>query len=266
MARIEQVHSRFECKYMIEPRMCEDIRTFIKPFMQPDPYALRHPNYTYPISSLYLDSPDLQLYNQVLAGEKNRFKLRVRTYSDKPEDPVFFEVKRRMNLILSKRRAVLDRAAAREMLTKDFPTLPTGMAEGLMPDLDEFTSCRLLISAKPVLRVKYMREAYESRAKDPVRLTFDTKLSHAVTLDGELSHSAGEWVETPLKGVILEMKFTDRYPPWMSDMAQLFQLTRCSVPKYVMSVDQVLSSPRTRVVSLGGFSLPPSRLEHVYRD
>jgi hypothetical protein len=266
MAKIQAVHSRFECKYMIEPRLCEEIRAFIKPFMQPDRYALRHPNYTYPISSLYLDSPDLQLYNQVLAGEKNRFKLRVRTYSDKPEDPVFFEVKKRMNLILSKRRALLDRAAAREMLIHDFPTLPAGMAQGLMPDLDEFTSCRLLIGAKPVLRVRYMREAYESKVQDPVRLTFDTKLFHAVTLDGELSHSDGEWVKTPLEGVILEMKFTDRFPSWMSDMAEFFQLTRCSVPKYVMSVDQVLSSPRTRVVTLGGFNLPPSQPQRVYRD
>ena len=259
MARFRPVHSRFECKYMITPRIREDIRTFIKPFMRPDSYAVRHPNYTYPICSLYLDSPDLQAYNQVLAGEKNRFKLRVRSYSDNPEEPVFFEIKKRMNQTLHKRRAALDRDAAREMLVAEFPRLPARMADGRMPDLDEFISYKQLISARPVLKVKYMREAYESNTGEPVRLTFDTALYHAVTLDGDLSHSEGEWRETPLGGVILEIKFTDRFPPWAHDMAKWFQLSKGSVPKYVMSVDRVLGSRRAHAMSRAGFALPPNR-------
>jgi hypothetical protein len=40
-----------------------------------------------------------------VAGEKARFKLRVRTYSDDPSSPAFFEVKEKTNKVVSKRRA-----------------------------------------------------------------------------------------------------------------------------------------------------------------
>ena len=42
-----------------------------------------------------MDSDDLRLYYQTVGGEKDRFKLRVRTYSDRPNAPTFFEVRRR---------------------------------------------------------------------------------------------------------------------------------------------------------------------------
>jgi len=266
VVQFRDAHSRFECKYIINPLLVEEVRSFIRPFMQPDTYAASHPVYTYPVCTLYLDSPDLQLYSQVLAGEKNRFKLRVRTYSDDPETPVFFEIKKRMNQIVIKRRAKVDRDAARELLTKESSSVPVGLADKLMPDLDEFTSYKLLISAKPVLRVAYMREAYESRTGEPVRVTFDTRLRHAVTFDDTLSHTEGEWLETPTEGVILEVKFTDRFPTWARDMAELFQLRQRAVPKYVMSVNRVLYGSRTRTVSLAGFTLPPQRYQDIIHD
>ena len=54
----------------------------------------------YPIVSLYLDSPDLQLCRESLTGVKNRFKLRIRSYTDEPEYPRFLEIKRRINQVI----------------------------------------------------------------------------------------------------------------------------------------------------------------------
>ena len=45
-----------------------------------------------------------------------------------------------------------------------------------------------------------MREAYESRSGEPVRITIDTDLMHAVTLDDDLSFASGRWVATPVDG------------------------------------------------------------------
>ena len=59
----------------------------------------------YPIVSLYIDSPELQLCRESLTGQKNRFKLRVRSYTDEPEYPQFFEIKRRINQVIMKSRA-----------------------------------------------------------------------------------------------------------------------------------------------------------------
>ena len=89
--------SRFECKYRISPLHAPQVRRFIEPFMRPDPYAARRPGFRYPICSLYLDTDNLALYGQTVAGEKDRYKLRVRSYSDDPAAPLFMEVKHKSN-------------------------------------------------------------------------------------------------------------------------------------------------------------------------
>jgi len=104
--------SRYECKYLIPPRFVPAIRQFITPFLRPDRYALGREGYRYTISSLYLDTPDLRLFHQTVKGEKNRFKLRIRTYSDAPNDPVFFEIKKRCDRVIRKRRAKVCRTEA----------------------------------------------------------------------------------------------------------------------------------------------------------
>ena len=97
--------SRFECKYLISPVLVPALRKIIRPFTRPDPFAALVEGYRYPICSLYLDSDDLRLYQQTVGGEKNRFKLRVRSYSDDPASHVFFEVKSKVNNIVRKRAA-----------------------------------------------------------------------------------------------------------------------------------------------------------------
>jgi hypothetical protein len=215
--------------------------------------------YRYPISSLYLDSDDLVLYQQTVAGEKNRFKLRVRSYSDDPSEPVFLEVKRKVNNIVRKRRARVTRAVANSVLQR----LALGKSADLTPsvtaDIDFFDHHFALVQAKPVVRIKYVREAYESAGGDPVRVTLDTDLMHVPTLTPDLRHDDGRWVATPSDGVILEIKFTDNFPSWVNDLVQTFGLKQQPVPKYVWCVDHMLSSGRESSLSIAGHILPPRR-------
>jgi len=251
--------SRFECKYLISPLQVPALREFIEPFMRPDSFAARGTNNRYPISSLYLDSDDLMTYHQTVGGEKNRFKLRVRTYSDDPDTEAFFEVKRKINSIVQKRRARLGREEAGKLLDiGGGPRWSGSLTTG--GDLDEFLNQVALIGAKPVVRVRYMREAYESRAGDPLRITLDTELMHAVTLDNDLGHASGRWVSTPVDGVILELKFTERFPGWIASLVRMLGLKQQPVPKYVLSIDHMLMHGRESVLSLGGFALPVRRI------
>jgi len=43
--------------------------------------------------------------------------------------------------------------------------------------------------------------------------------------------------------VVMELKFTDRYPWWMHDAAQRFGLKRASCPKYVSCVTILDEAP-----------------------
>jgi SPX domain protein involved in polyphosphate accumulation len=253
------LRSRFECKYLISPLVVPSLREFIHPFMRPDRYAALREGNRYPISSLYLDTEDLLLYMQTVGGDKNRFKLRIRTYSDEPSSPAYFEVKRKVNNIVQKRRAALNRERTEAILEEGLSGWLRDRSCDLLADIEHFTSHVSLAVAKPVIRIRYFREAYESRGGDPVRITIDTELMHVITLDSNLSHTEGRWTATPVDGTILEIKFTERYPAWVSDLVRTFGLKQQPVPKYVMSVDHVLMGGRESTLSLAGFTLSTRR-------
>jgi SPX domain protein involved in polyphosphate accumulation len=94
--------SRFEQKYIITEEQALQIRDFVQAYLELDENGVGKPNFSYPVHSLYLDSNDLKLYWTTINGDKNRFKLRIRFYNNKPETPVFFEIKRRMNNCIMK--------------------------------------------------------------------------------------------------------------------------------------------------------------------
>ena len=247
--------SRFENKYIVPAGQVEPMRRFLAPFVRPDDYARQRPGFAYPICSLYLDTPDLALYNSTVRGVKNRFKLRIRSYGDDPLMPVYAEIKRRVNGVILKRRGRLDRERVAPLLEG---RLPGGdwAYPGSGPALEEFRSLVTTCGAGPFLRVRYRREAYIARAGDPVRVTFDTELSGAVTQDVDLSHGPGNWATVPLRGVIVEIKFTDFFPCWIGDLVRTFQLQKQSVPKYILCV--------RRTSALG--ALPVASRVHVHAE
>ena len=251
-------YSRYECKYLVDTTALPEMRHFLKSFTRPDSFAALRKGYRYPICSLYLDSAGLALYQQTVAGEKDRFKLRVRTYTDDPSKPAYFEVKRKVNNIVHKRRCGLSRRQARAELNW-MPTDLSGLRASARRDVEYFRHHVMLTQARPVVRVRYLREAYQGSGNEPVRITIDTDLAHAVTLDATLDHGSGHWTETPQKGIIVEVKFTERYPWWVQDFIRTFGLTQRAVPKYVLSIDHMMLEGRAAAIALAGVTLPPRR-------
>lgn len=226
--------SRYELKYWVPQHLSPEIRRFVRPFCRLDAHAQGRPGNRYTISSLYLDSPGWELYRTTTEGHHNRFKLRVRSYSDDPAAPVFLEIKKRSNQVVLKTRARVDRDQAIGLLTG----APTSTED---PSCREFVESARRLGAQPALRVRYEREAYESRGDDPVRVTLDSSVSYAPTSDPNLSLNGPGWAETPTEGVILEVKFTDRAPRWVTGMIRSLGLERCSIPKYVLSLDRAFA-------------------------
>ena len=234
---------RFESKYLVDENRAQRIRDYIRPFMELDRFAAARNLHKYPVCSLYLDSSDLELCRKTLHGHKNRYKLRVRTYSDDPDDPLFFEVKRRVDGMVIKARAQISRAQGDAILAGRIPR-----ADQFTPDLfariNEFSALSQTTRAKPVLRVKYQREAYESTGPNHVRITFDTQLRHAVTPLYEVSHDGPGWCATPVPGTILEIKFNQSFPSWITSLIQTFDLQKLSVAKYCLSMTRAIDDGR----------------------
>jgi VTC domain len=249
---------RYECKYLVSPEAATEIRRFIQPFMVPDAFARRRAGYRYPICSLYFDTIGLDLYRQTTAGEKNRFKLRVRSYSDDAAMPVFLEVKRRINDVILKRRAGLPRDVAIDMLTTGGSLGLEDSTSELLADLEFFTGHVTVASARPFLRVRYVREAYQSLGGDPLRITLDTDIAWLPTSTADFNLDASGWIPTTVQGTVLEIKFTDRYPGWVGEMIRIFDLQRQSVAKYALSVDSLFARRGEKSADAGRSSRPPA--------
>ena len=211
------LRSRFECKYLIQPHACP-FAAGVHPAVHEAGPLRRHAR-RLPLSDLQplsrFRGPDLLPPDR--GGDRDRYKLRIRTYSDDPATPAFIEVKQRINTIVRKNRMRLERKWVPSLLDIPAPgtEAPPRMSRTPWPN---FRHQMTFARARPVVRVRYMREAYESRGDDPVRITMDTQLMHAVTMDGNLSHREGRWVSTPTRGLILELKFTERYPSFVATL------------------------------------------------
>ncbi len=227
---------RHELKYHISESTAEAIVQFIKPYLPLDKYCKLHPSRDYPIVSLYLDSSDLQLCKESIGGQKNRYKLRIRSYTDEPDYPRFFEIKRRINTIIMKSRA--------RVMNCDVPILLGGHPlppQNYTADTDSINQFQLYmnnIRAGPAVLIRYTRQAYEGGSENKVRVTFDRELSYCVTREPEVRLGGNGWQRNPFTtgGVILEIKFTDRYPIWLSELVKCFNLRQRSISKYASSI------------------------------
>lgn len=225
---------RYECKYLVPESVARRVQRSAASFLVPDPYAARRSDSTYAICSLYLDSEDMRLYRETREGQRTRFKLRIRAYSD--DSPLVFEVKRRADGIVRKSRSVVERPTLPLLLAGRQLALPE-LKDAQRPALDEFVRLMLASRARPRVLVRYDREAYIGVTEPDVRVTFDRQLRAApmsraeVRMDGSGFRSVGE------RAVILELKFSNRCPAWLLQLVKRFELRRTSFSKYCAGSD-----------------------------
>lgn len=244
--------SRIELKYIISERCAQDVRDFARRYLQPDKYALPESNYAYHVRSLYLDSPDFVLYRATMDGHFKRFKLRIRVYDDNHENPAFFEIKHRHDKAIIKERAICKRSSVPRLLAGHRPRVSDlfyNNSDGYEV-LQKFCDLRSSINASGSIVVSYSREAYVSEDGKRVRVTFDRDLSALKTTDALPLANGDRGFNPRLGGVILELKFTDRFPIWMTEMVEVFNLERSRMPKYITCL-QVSRTPEFHAMNPG---------------
>jgi hypothetical protein len=230
---------RFELKFQIRPEVALAVRHFVRCYLDLDDFGLGRPDLSYPVHSLYLDSDDLRLYRATVNGDSNRFKLRVRYYEDSPEAPVYLEIKRRRNECIHKQRARVRRECVPQLLAGGWPA-PRHLCPPETPRqlaaLQAF--CRLVkaLSARPRAHVCYAREAWISRGSNAVRVTMDREIRCEPQFEARLCTGFHRPVSIFGDRVVLELKFTDRFPSWFGDMTRAFGLVRGKAAKYVDGV------------------------------
>jgi hypothetical protein len=219
--------ARCEFKYPVPPEMLGDLRRHLLRYCVPDEFS-RDGDW-YPISSLYLDSPDMRMYRDTEEGAITRFKVRVRGYGD-CSGPVKLEVKRK----------------SRELVTKTSATTAPGRAASFrdIPRAGEFARLVDAYSATPKMLVLYERLAFSSVVDDYVRVTFDRRMrcqpARGWNLVGD--PRAWRWVDdpasmgTPSSVYLMELKFAVQPPAWLRDLVVGFGLSRKGYSKYGRAV------------------------------
>lgn len=227
---------RYELKYILTESQAQLISAFARSSLRPDAHE-GSGQHGYRVFSVYLDDAKLSLYGLVVNGLRNRFKLRVRYYEDGVDRPAFVEIKRKRSVIVHKERAMVGRATAENLLAGRWPRhgeVLAGDGAG-MQALHGFCSLRDRLGAWPQALVSYDREAYVDPVERETRLTIDRNLV-ATPATGHMAAPADLASVGASAKVILELKFTGRFPRWMRNLVGEFELTRCSFSKYVAGI------------------------------
>ena len=234
MAEDQMQLQRWELKYVIPEDLALMIRDFVRSYLEIDEYGAGRPNLSYTIHNLYLDSDDLAIYWGTINGNKNRYKLRLRFYEDNPTTPIYFEIKRRMNEAILKQRGGVKRQAVEAVLAGQLPG-PEDLVSGdprQLVAIQRFVQLMLRDRAAPTAHVFYEREAWISPSDNSVRVTMDRN----VLISPEFVTRFSARMDDPSRVfgnlVILELKFTGRFPDWFKAMVRVFNLRQGSASKY----------------------------------
>jgi hypothetical protein len=206
----------FELKFQLSLGEAQDVETWARRHLCPDPHGL---DGSYHITSVYCDTPRLDVFHRVPGFRRSKFRLR--RYDATPR--VYLERKSRRGDRVKKKRA--------EVAEQDLTLLANGT---LAP---EWTGAWFLKRVgqrglRPTCRVGYRRTAFFGKSGDcPVRLTMDQKL---------VGVPASEWDVPPLEegqpllpgGVLVELKFHAHLPELFRDLLPRLPLQQGRVSKY----------------------------------
>jgi len=236
---------RFELKYRITQALAVQVRDFVAPQLVQDPFGAAQADLSYPVHSLYLDSPNYSTYQSTINGDRNRYKLRIRFYEGLPDKPVYCEIKRREDSAIYKQRCGMTRHAVAEVVAGRIPARSELVDDDPSAERALHNFCRLVsgLQASPVCHVSYRREAWLGHDGNRVRVTFDRMVRTCEERRLQLEPELLDPVTVFNDEVVLELKFTGRFPLWMRDLVQVFGLSQTSAAKYCDGLDCLRGHP-----------------------
>jgi len=234
--------SRFELKYAMTRERAATLCEEVLPYVDDDSHGR---GTSYPITSLYYDTPDLRCYWEKVDGLKCRRKLRIRHYEApedlKPDTPVFVEIKQRLNRTTQKRRARLPYAAAAALCRGE--EIDHGPSQA--PFVREVQAFVDGLRLEPASITSYYRRAFVGTDHDPgLRITFDTDIRYR-SADLDLgSRNPGRHMVHP-EQVVVEIKANDHVPRWVVALVGAHNAQVVRISKYCQSIEVAGRAPRS---------------------
>ncbi|VGO14454.1 hypothetical protein PDESU_03016 [Pontiella desulfatans] len=235
---------RFEAKYIIPRQLVEPIKAFIRPYCTMDKHCAAAGG-QYFINTLQMDNEALSLHYAKEWEAAHRFKLRVRTYGKPPgQAPVFLEIKRKYFERVIKSRACIPFDEWKPGILKKHADELNLKSVKEREAFREFVRLAEEIDARPLVYVRYCREAFTGIFDHYARITFDSQLCYQPVFDmynwgGDgrfISMDSGLVRHRRESSLVLEVKCTEQVPTWMVELVQEFDLIRCGNCKYSTAI------------------------------
>ena len=195
-------------------------------FLDPDSHSDPQLGDAYYVNSLYLDTPDFDIFHRMTGFRQQKFRLR--RYGR--ENLVWFEEKRKRNGLVRKRRVSVEQTDVASRIVG--PSEPGWNGQWFRDKIDERRM-------RPVSQVTYRRFARLGITDEgPMRLTIDDRLT---------ARLANGWQvpAAPLDGIglldgqrILELKFRGAMPLLFRSLVEKQQLQVTPFSKYRTSVEE----------------------------
>lgn len=221
-----QSFKRYEKKYLMTE---EQYRAFIEKtsdIICPDSYGL------HTIRNIYLDTDDYTLIRRSLERPVYKEKLRIRSYCVPEEDTaVFFEIKKKYDGVVYKRRISLTSGELREyLLSRERPA--SLVKTGDIQIFNEIDHLMKRISPKPKVCLSYDRQAFFGREDREFRITFDSNI-RSRTDDLTLADDRGELLDTGVANYrLMEVKTTGAVPLDAARIMSELKIYPVSLSKY----------------------------------
>ena len=257
---------RLEVKYLVDRSKRTALERDLRALMRPDPYA--DPDGTYPVRSLYFDTPDYLAYSEKLAGGAIRHKLRARVYGDPARaENVRLEVKSRYLNFITKLAFFVSRSGYADLWSHLARRTTPHDFVASHPGAREFFRLQRFYNMEPKVIVEYRRQAFERRELSRTRVNFDDLLRASRDLDLLGPLSGARSILRP-GHAIFEIKVDGVMPFWLHTLISKYDRQNEALSKYCYAVrsearmttisraDEVETAPATALAPRPGASEP----------
>jgi len=217
------------------------LRQVLLPKIESDPHVIAGVGNGYTVHSLYLDTRNMDFYQDKIAGLRNRMKVRIRGYDRiEPQAVVYLEIKRKRGTEVIKQRAPIlqnDLSAFLESGDTNRYVFRDQRSDASEHDARQFLFQYHTKTLRPVITMAYEREAFYSRFDSDVRITLDKNLRFFddATLKS-LIQTRPHLYALPGK-FILEVKTTVGIPLWLRNILYRMNVHHEALSKYTICVD-----------------------------
>lgn len=220
---------RYEKKYLLTGEQYEKLIPRLLEYMKMDDHCV---NNSYSIYNIYYDTDDNSVIRHSISKPYYKEKLRLRSYKipQSPSDKVFLELKKKINKIVNKRRAIITLEEAYNFLEfGERPKCTDFITEQVINEIEYYLSHT---KVNPTVYIGYNRIAFFGKEDKDFRLTIDSKI---------ITHREDLFLESGCHG-------TDILKP--NGYAVIFTIILCAVMIILDSLNFAMPKSKAMVLKI----------------